>query len=250
MLTRLRLRVHRPRRLPGQRLRQRRARSPCSASAGRLEKASRASATRDGTRHRQRATTTGSRSQATAAPPKGHSQCVRRPCRRCRPKRTTGSASAIDQDHGDAGGYGQPRKAAPISNCHFEYTNEADFQAAASPRRVSQTCSADQPSGNGQRQRHRRNITGLSAGHQLSLPRRRDQQLGHRRRRLDQTFATVAETCAKTRPSARRRKKRPKHPLVPAVQPAEHHRRRAARRSRSSAARASRRRRSTASQSA
>jgi hypothetical protein len=55
------------------------------------------------------------------------------------PTNTTGSASAITQTTATLAGSVNPH-GGPVSNCHFEYTNEADFQANAFTHAVAAPC--------------------------------------------------------------------------------------------------------------
>jgi hypothetical protein len=108
------------------------------------------------------------------------------------PDVTTGSASAITQTKATVGGTVNAR-GGPISNCHFEYTNEGEFQKSGFDDATSVPCSST-PSGTSNASVSAK-LTGLVAGtayrFRLVATNNSGTSTGQ-----DRAFSASAETCA------------------------------------------------------
>jgi hypothetical protein len=104
---------------------------------------------------------------------------------------TTGSASAISMVKAAVAGSVNPR-GGPISDCHFEFTNEGDFQKNGFANATSVACS-QKPSGTTNVSVSAK-LTGLSAAtsYRFRVLSTNNSGTGTG---LDQSFATAAETC-------------------------------------------------------
>lgn len=109
------------------------------------------------------------------------------------PLATTGSASAIALTKATIKGSVNPR-GGPISNCHFEYTTDADFQKNGFAKAVSAVCSPAKPSGTSD-VAVSAPITNLTAGtsYRFRVVATNNSGTGNG---FDQAFATMEETCA------------------------------------------------------
>jgi hypothetical protein len=107
------------------------------------------------------------------------------------PDATTGVASAITQTTATLGGTVNPR-GGPISNCHFEYTSEAAFQASGFTGAVSKICSPT-PSGTTGIAVSAK-ITGLTVGGSYRFRVIATNNSGTTNA-VEKTFATQADTC-------------------------------------------------------
>lgn len=106
---------------------------------------------------------------------------------------TTGSATAITLTKATIKGSVNAR-GGPISNCHFKYTTDADFQKNGFANAISATCSPAKPNGTND-VAVSAPITGLTAGTSYRFRVLATNNSGTSEG-LDQAFATEAETCA------------------------------------------------------
>lgn len=112
------------------------------------------------------------------------------------PAVTTGTATAIGQAKATLVGSVNPR-GGPISDCHFEYTSEADFQQNGFTKAASVSCSP-KPAGTTDVSVSAKLIGLLSgASYRFRVVATNNSGTADG---LDRTFTTVAETCA-TNPS-------------------------------------------------
>jgi len=107
------------------------------------------------------------------------------------PTVTTGSASAISQAKATVGGSVNPR-GGPISNCHFEYTTDADFQKNGFASALSAACSP-KPAGTTDVSVSAK-LTGLLAATSYRFRVVATNNSGTAEG-SDQAFTTMAETC-------------------------------------------------------
>jgi hypothetical protein len=106
---------------------------------------------------------------------------------------TTGAASAIAQTKATIAGTVNPR-GGPISNCHFEFTDEADFQLNGFAKARTGACSPAKPVGNAATTVTAK-ITGLVASTAYRFRAVATNNSGTAEA-TDQKFATLADTCA------------------------------------------------------
>ncbi len=108
------------------------------------------------------------------------------------PSSTTGAASALTQTTATLGGSVNPN-GGPISNCHFEYTNDTDFQQNSFTNAISVSC-LSKPSGATAKPVSAK-ISGLTAatGYQFRVVATNNSGTTQA---SPQGFATSAETCA------------------------------------------------------
>jgi DNA-binding beta-propeller fold protein YncE len=130
------------------------------------------------------------------------------------PEATTGSATAIGLSSATLGGSVNP-KGGKLSNCHFEYIDEASFLISGFASATSKAC-ATTPSGNSASSVSAK-VSGLSAGTTYRFRVVATNNVGTTAA-LDHSFATVAESCATNSvlclPPA------PSAPVLPAEPPA------------------------------
>ena len=108
------------------------------------------------------------------------------------PDATTGSASAITQTKATLAGLVNPH-GGPVSDCHFEYTSDADFQTNGFANASSVECSFT-PEGT-TNDPVSANISGLTAGTGYRFRVVATNNVGTTEA-ISQTFATLADTCA------------------------------------------------------
>jgi len=107
------------------------------------------------------------------------------------PEATTGAASAITQTTATLAGTVNPR-GGPISNCHFEYTSEAAFQASGFTGAVSKICSPTPSGTTGVAVSAK--ITGLTVGGSYRFRVVATNNSGTTNA-VEKTFAALADTC-------------------------------------------------------
>jgi hypothetical protein len=135
------------------------------------------------------------------------------------PDVTTGSASVVTTATTTLGGTVNAH-GGPVSNCHFEYTTNADFEASGFTKATLANCSP-KPSGTNNTPVSAK-ISALTAGTSYRFRVVATNNSGTAEG-LNQTFATVAETCENTPalcPPPAEEKTAPPAPLAPPVAPA------------------------------